>query len=115
MSTVLRSPCHRNAAIVLFDAGRLNVDHALREIRARFGAGLVRSVPYHGTCPFTQGEAQEAAAMFGPCQLEHQIKEDLIRCRHLGQRQAALMATLRRESWMRRVEEIYSGVDETIG
>jgi hypothetical protein len=105
---------HHNVAVVIFDCRAMHLDHVLRKIRAHFGAGILRSVPHHGTCPFTQADAQEVAAtMFGPCQLDRQIKEDLARCKELGRRQDALLAAIRRESWVRRVEAIYGNIDET--
>jgi hypothetical protein len=125
MSTIPRSPCHRSATIILFDAGRLSADHVLREIRARFGRGVLISRP-HDTRPYTAGDLADAAAMFGdeaarplppitPCQLMAQIKSDLARCKDLARSIDAFADSLRRDAWAARVAPIYNALDEPLG
>jgi hypothetical protein len=123
MSNVLSSPCHRNA-VVVFDCGRIHLDHALREIRARFGRGVLISRP-HDTRPYTADDLAEAAAMFGanpaplppisPCRLMAQIKSGLEECAELGRSIDAFAATLRRDAWAARVAPIYEVADDTVG
>jgi hypothetical protein len=140
MSKVLRSSLHRNAVIVLFDAGLIRHDPALRETRARFGAGVLRSFP-SSRCSFTAQDAQEAVAMFAetvkpaprpsitPAALAVEISASIRRCQALGRRQDALLEAIRnplpplcggspndaRSAWTRRVDEIMNGIDDPDG
>jgi hypothetical protein len=62
MSKIACTSFHRNA-VILFDAGQLRDNPAARAIRARFGAGLIRSFPCT-RCEHTAQDAQEYAIMF---------------------------------------------------
>jgi hypothetical protein len=141
MSTIARTPFHRNRnAVIVFDAGLIRHNPALREIRAQFGAGILRSFPT-SRCEFTAQDAQEAVVMFietvqstplppiSPDQLAKEISESIRRSQALGRRQDALLAKLHgirpicggspeadaRSEFNRRIDEIMNGIDDPAG
>ena len=139
MVRVTRKAFHRNAAI-LFDGGQLRTDPAARQARARFGRGVLKSVPSFKAA-FSFADAQEAALMFAeapkpaprpsitPGQLMAKVRDDIARCKELGRRQDALLLALHgikpisggsfdanaREMQSRRMDDIYNGIDEDAG
>jgi hypothetical protein len=106
MSTIARTSYHRNATAVIFDGGCLKADPIARETRARFGRGVLKSVP-HDKRPYTQADLDEFSAMLRdrdtkptplppitPDQLAAQISESIRQSQALGRRQDALWAKL---------------------